>query len=67
MDECCATCKRRYTLVKWDYTDVRNSGVPKTQMEGFACTCFSNEKIIIWQIRTDPGMGMCECYEPKEG
>lgn len=35
MEECCATCRRRYTLQKWDYTDVRNNGVSKTQWDSF--------------------------------
>lgn len=66
MEECCTTCKKRYALERWDYTDVHNNGVPKTRMEGFACTCFIDEGIVIWQVGSDPKTGMCECYEPKE-
>lgn len=66
MNECCATCKKCHALERWDYSDVRNNGVPKTRMEGFACTCFIDEGIVIWQVGSDPETGMCECYDPKE-
>lgn len=67
MEECCATCKRRYTLEKWDYTDVCHNGVPKTKMEGFACTAFCDDGIVIWQVGGSDIGSICECYEPKEG
>lgn len=65
VEECCATCKRCYTLEKWDYTDIRYNGVPKTKMEGLACTALSDDGIVIWQVGGGDIGSICECYEPK--
>lgn len=64
MKECCTTCRNRLKLQKLDYT---NGGCKHTDIDGFACLCFSQEGYVNWMVGLDPDIGMCECYEPMEG
>ena len=60
--ECCATCKNRMKIVKYDYS---KGGCQHTDMEGFACESFVVEGVVVWMVGVDPEKGMCECYMPK--
>ena len=63
MKECCATCRHRLDLEKYDY---ENGGCEHTSMEGYACTALAYEGTVVWMVglRED---GMCEEYKPREG
>lgn len=58
----CKNCANRYELWKWDYSQ---SGVPKKKMDGFICSAFASEGIMIWQVGND-GNGQCECWWKRE-
>ena len=60
--ECCATCRRRYDLMKFDYSQ---DGCIHTDMEGYICTAFADEGKMVWMVGEDENTGMCECWEPK--
>ena len=60
---CCANCRHKYTLEKWDYS---HGGCDHSVMNGYACMSFAKEGIAVWMVGEDPDYGMCECYEPKE-
>lgn len=60
--DCCATCKRRLALNKFDYSE---DGCTHSEPEGFACLAFASEGVVVWMVGTDEAAGMCECYEPK--
>lgn len=62
MSECCEKCKYCLTIEKWDYSDVKNKGVPKQKEEGYACVIFAHERICVHMVGCDPANGMCECY-----
>lgn len=63
MTECCKTCRRRYKLVKFDYS---REGCEHTDMEGYICMAFSNEKQAVWMIGNNENFDLCECYVPIE-
>lgn len=62
---CCATCKNKLDLEKWDYSDVRNKGVPKQKEDGYVCLAFAHEGLCIHMVGNDPEKEMCECYSIK--
>lgn len=57
----CNTCKHRYKLVQYEYTD---KGCKHTEMEGFVCSIFANEGVMVWQIGNTGKYG-CEEYAEK--
>ena len=63
MKECCANCRNRYALKKLDYS---KGGCEHTDMEGFICMAFADERIAAWTVGIDAENGMCECYQEKE-
>lgn len=65
MSDSCSTCRHRFDLQKWDYSDVRNKGVPKEKMLGYVCDIFACEGIMVNMIGCDSGKEICECYEAR--
>lgn len=63
MKECCANCRRRYKLVKFDYS---RGGCEHTDMDGHICMAFADEGKAIWMVGFDERDGMCEVFSPKE-
>ena len=63
MDMKCKDCKKRFDIIKFDYSKI---GCEHTKLEGFACTAFGIEGQIIWMTGLDENKAMCECYMPKE-
>lgn len=61
--ECCANCRRRYKLVKFDYS---HGGCIHTDMDGYVCMAFSDEKEAIWMVGNHEKLNMCECYVPTK-
>lgn len=66
MTESCENCRLRLKLSKWDYSDVKNKGVPKEDMEGYVCLAFQNEGLAVWLVGESEKNGMCECWEERE-
>lgn len=64
--ECCATCKHNAEIWEWDYTDVRNKGVPKTKLDGYGCLGGLHENIVVQMVGENPATGMCEMYWERE-
>ena len=63
MKECCANCRRRYKLEKFDYS---RGGCEHTEMDGYICMAFADEKVAVWMVGKDERNGMCEVFSPKE-
>lgn len=63
MNECCSTCKKKLDLVKYDYSDC---GCTHTKYDGYACTIFGSEGLIVHMVGCNPDEGRCEEYSPKE-
>ena len=59
--ECCATCKHRLNLTKFDYS---GSGCEHTKMDGFACLVFRHEGDAIWIVGRNENEDYCEGYLP---
>lgn len=62
MNECCATCRHRYDLERLDYS---NGGCEHTEMDGYICMAFADERQAVWIIRTYPLEEICECYKAR--
>ena len=62
INQCCNTCKHKMKLEKWDYSQ---GGCIHTDYDGFACTAFGYEGVIIHNVGGNPAKGMCECYTPN--
>ena len=60
VNECCNTCRHSYKLEKCDYS---HGGCEHTNMEGYICMAFANERIACWMVGLDGENDMCECYE----
>ena len=63
---CCWTCAHRKWIERWDYTDVRKQGVPKTAEEGFACLGLVHEGIVIKMIGLNEDTEYCEMWEERK-
>ena len=63
MKHCCANCKNKFNLTKYDYTD---GNCDHTKMEGFICMAFSDERDAIWMVGLDSGEEECECFVPMD-
>lgn len=63
MKECCANCRNRYRLVRFDYS---HSGCEHTDMDGYICMAFADEGEAVWMVGLDAEAGLCELFEPKE-
>lgn len=63
MKECCANCRRRYELTKFDYS---HGGCEHTEMEGFICMAFADEGEAVWMVGLKAEVGLCELFAPKE-
>lgn len=63
MKECCANCRRRYKLVKFDYS---RGGCEHTEMDGYICMAFAYANEAVWMVGNDERDGMCEVFSPKE-
>lgn len=61
MGECCATCRNRFNLTKFDYS---SGGCKHTKMEGYICMAFAAERDAVWMVGTDED-DLCECYERR--
>lgn len=62
MDDCCANCRLRYDLIRYDYS---GGGCEHSDVPGFACMIFADEGKAIWMY----GVGeqeKCEHFTPKE-
>ena len=59
---CCAKCKYRYDIQKWDYSE----GCKHTKLDGYACTALGHENVIIWMTGEDEKSGCCEYFTLKE-
>ena len=64
MDEGCNNCQYRCDLQRWDYSKVGNGENWKEKIDGFACTAFIDEHIIINMVGIDDGM--CEMYNQRK-
>lgn len=64
MKDCCANCRRRYKLTRFDYS---NGGCEHTDMDGYICMAFANEKQAVWMVGTNEYLGLCECFEAEDG
>lgn len=62
MEESCETCARRYRLRKSVYS---HNGCEHSEMEGFICMCFANERIAEWMTGVVEEYGVCEAYQPR--
>ena len=58
---CCWTCGYHKELERWDYTNVRKQGVPKTD-EGYVCTAFAYEGLVVQMIGNNDDTSYCECW-----
>ena len=63
MKECCANCRNKYKLTKFDYS---KGGCKHTDMDGYICMAFAYEGEAVWMVGLQEGLGFCECYVPKE-
>lgn len=63
--ESCLNCSRAFKIVKWDYSNVHDNGVVKTELEGYCCMASQKEGIAIWMVG-DGSEDMCEAWSPKE-
>ena len=63
MKECCATCKKRLNLTKFDYS---KGGCEHTKLDGYVCLAFAYEGEAVWMVGEDENIGLCECYQEKE-
>ena len=63
VNECCANCKHRYDIKKWDYS---HGGCEHTTPDGFICISEPIDGIAMWMVGLDANIDNCECYEPKE-
>lgn len=61
MNECCSNCRLRFGLTKFDYSQ---GGCKHTNMDGYICMAFSDERQAVWMVGEDPEKAMCECYMP---
>ena len=61
MKECCKTCIHKFKLEKWDY----EVGCKHSDMEGYACTAYIDEGLIINVVNMNEKNGICECYEKR--
>ena len=59
MKECCANCKNRYKLKKFDYS---REGCDHADMDGFICMAFASEKQATWMVGINERFGICECF-----
>ena len=64
MKECCANCNRRYKLTKFDYS---HGGCEHTNMEGYICMAFADEKQAVWMVGSRENFDVCECFMAEEG
>lgn len=62
MSDSCSTCRHRFDLQKWDYSQ---NGVPKEKMPGYVCDIFASEGLMVNTVGGNPEKDICECYEPK--
>jgi len=58
---CCATCRNKMPLTKFDYS---KGGCEHTKLEGFACLAFEAEREIVWMVGINENADKCECYLP---
>lgn len=63
MKECCANCRRRYKLTRFDYS---HGGCEHTDMDGYICMAFADEGEAVWMVGLNAETGLCEVFEPKE-
>lgn len=63
MKECCANCRRRYKLTKFDYSC---GGCEHTDMDGYICMAFVEEKQAVWMVGSNEQFDLCECFVAKE-
>lgn len=63
MKESCANCRRRYKLTKFDYSC---GGCEHTDMDGYICMAFAEEKQAVWMVGSNEQFDLCECFVAKE-
>ena len=63
MKECCATCRRRYKLTKFDYS---KGLCEHTDMDVYVFMAFADEGQAVWMVGSNECFDLCECYVPKE-
>lgn len=64
MKECCATCRRQYKLIKFDYSQ---GSCKHTDMDGYVCMAFADQKQAVWMVGSHEQFDLCKCYLSKEG
>lgn len=63
MKECCANCRRRYKLTRFDYS---HGGCEHTDMDGYICMAFADERQAVWMVGLNAEKALCELFEPKK-
>lgn len=58
----CATCKNRFDLRRFDYS---HGGCEHTNMDGFICMAFADERTAIWMVGINEDSDGCECYTER--
>lgn len=61
MKECCANCRNKYELTKFDYS---KDGCEHTDMDGYICMAFAHERQAVWMLGANEQTCTCECYVP---
>ena len=62
-NESCSTCKHKYKLIKYDYSQ---GGCTYKDMEGYICMVFAKDRNASWMFGINENTGMCEGYERLE-
>ncbi len=62
MTECCANCKHKMKLVKYDYS---KGGCTHTDYDGFACLAFASEGQVTHMVGADTSVDACEMYRKR--
>ena len=63
MTECCTTCEYKCKIEKLDFSQ---RGCVHSYPDGYACTVFVNDGVILWSVGRNSDRGMCELYEESD-
>ena len=63
MNECCATCAKRYKLRISNYHE---RGCRTVDADGFVCMAFASCGYATWMNGISPESGRCECWTEKK-
>ena len=65
MKECCNTCARQYKAHKTDFTKLRITEPIDSEIDGYICMAFADERIAVLIVGNDPDSAFCEVYTPR--